>query len=294
MAKGKKRDCPPHAEEHMSQQMNVGSLSNLRVLSAVILAGTMVLASACSSDVGNPVAPGASTGVVNAEHESSSTAARPAASSALDGDDLCHRTSGTTAFVLITVPASTVDAHIAHGDARPGSPVPGQPDLILSRNCTPVSTSPITIAFDGLSHNGSAFRGYSQGGFTVSPTSGRWVALTTYGNPLPSIIFNRSAAQPTITAAVTITASGSEFRFQSVDLYSSITTIPYVFTGRLKSNQVFSVSAEEGNTFGSFVPVANPNATDTIDTLVITLSNPETPCCPNPVGLDNIVVVYQP
>ena len=104
------------------------------------------------------------------------------------------------------------------------------------------------------------------------------MALTTYGNPLPSIIFNRSAAQPTITAAVTITASGSEFRFQSVDLYSSITTIPYVFTGRLKSNLVFSVSAEEGNTFGSFVTVANPNATDTIDNLVITLSNPETPC----------------
>ena len=277
----------------MSQQLDVGSLWNLRVLSAVILAGTTVLASACSSDVGNPVAPGAGTGVVNAEHESSSTAASPAASSAQEGDDLCHRTSGTTAFVLITVPASVVDAHIAHGDARPGSPVPGQPDMILSRNCTPVSTSPITIAFD-LSNNGSAFKGYSQGGFTVSPTSGSWMVLRTYGNPLPSIIFNRSAAQPTITAAVTITASGSEFRFQSVDLYSSITTIPYVFTGRLKSNQVFSVSAEEGNTFGSFVTVANPNAADTIDTLVISLSNPETPCCPNPVGLDNIVVVYQP
>ena len=275
----------------MSQPMDVGSSSNLHVLSAVILAGTMGLASSCSRDVGNPVAPGAGTGVVNAEHESSSTTASPAASSALEGDDLCHRTTDT-AFVLITVPASVVDAHIAHGDARPGSPVPGQPDMILSPNCTPVSTSPVTIAFDGL--KGSAFKGYSQGGFTVTPTSGRWVALTTYGNPLPSIIFNRSAAQPTITAAVTITASGAEFRFQSVDLYSSITTIPYVFTGRLKSNQVFSVSAEEGNTFGSFVTVANPSATDTIDTLVITLSNPETPCCPNPVGLDNIVVVIQP
>jgi hypothetical protein len=91
--------------------MDVGSLSNLRVLSAVIVAGTMILASACSSDVANPVAPGAGTGVVNAEHESSSTTAGPAASSALEGDDLCHRTSGTTAFVLITAPASAVDTH---------------------------------------------------------------------------------------------------------------------------------------------------------------------------------------
>ena len=277
----------------MSQQMGAGSSSNLHVLS-VLLAGTMVLTLACSRDAGNSVAPGTVTGVVKAEHESSSTAASSAASSALEGSDLCHRAGGANAFVLITVPGSVVDAHIAHGDAPPGSPVPGQPDMILSRNCTAVSTSPVTIAFDGLSHNGSAFTAYSQGGFTVSPASGRWIALTTYGNPLPSIIFNRSAAQPTITAAVTITAGGSGFRFQSVDLYSSITTIPYVFTGRLNSNQVFSVSAEEGNTFGSFVTVANPNATDTIDTLVITLSNPETPCCPNPVGLDNIVVVYQP
>ena len=170
---------------------------------------------------------------------------------------LCHADRGRDPTIILVGPTAAA-AHIAHGDARPGSPVPGQPDMILTQNCASVSTSPVTIAFDGLSNNGSAFTGYSQGGFTVSPTAGHWRALTTYGNPLPSIIFNRSAAQPTITAAVTITASGSEFRFQSVDLYSSITTIPYVFTGRLKSNQVFSVSAEEGNTFGSFVTVPNP------------------------------------
>jgi hypothetical protein len=33
----------------------------------------------------------------------------------------------------------------------------------------------------------------------------------------------------------------------------------------------------------------NSSSTQTIDTLRITLSNPATDCCSNPVGLDNIV-----
>ncbi len=45
------------------------------------------------------------------------------------------------------------------------------------------------------------------------------------------------------------------------------------------------------NTFGNFATVSNPNADAQIDTLVIRLLNPAAACCPNPTGLDNIVVM---
>ena len=277
----------------MSKDRGVASsLSRLRLLAAMLLAGATALAMSCGKDVSNPVAPGPAG---DAEHESSSSGGvAGGAASSQQQSNLCHRVDSTNEFVLITVATATIDKFIAHGDARPGDPVPGQSGMILSPDCTAVSTSSVTITFVGLSSNGSKFKGYSQSGYTVSPTSGDWEVLATYGNPLPSIIFNRLATQSTITAEVTVTAGGAAFHFGSVDLYSSITTIPHVFIGRLKGTQVFSVAGEEGNTFGSFVTVANPNSSDTIDTLVIRLSNPETPCCPNPVGLDNIVVSYQP
>src|SRR5262245_25373214 len=276
----------------MSHALGVASsLSRLRLVVAVMLAGATVLAVSCARDVSNPVAP--ATVPAGAERPSSNGDA-PVGAGSQQQANVCHRADGSNQFVPITVAEATIDTLIAHGDARPGDPVPGQPGMILSPNCTVVSTSSVTITFDSLASHGPKFKEYSQAGYTVSPTSGNWDVLTTYGNPLPSIIFNRLAAEPTITADVTVTAGGATFRFSSVDLYSSITTIPHVFIGRLKSTQVFSVAGEEGNTFGSFVTVSNPNALDTIDTLVIRLSNPATPCCPNPVGLDNIVVSYQP
>jgi hypothetical protein len=73
-----------------------------------------------------------------------------------------------------------------------------------------------------------------------------------------------------------------------MDLYSSLTTIPYLVTGLRDSSPVFTVAGIVPNTFGSFATV-NSNSTQIIDTLRIALSNPATPCCSNPVGLDNIV-----
>jgi hypothetical protein len=82
-----------------------------------------------------------------------------------------------------------------------------------------------------------------------------------------------------------VTTGGSAFRFSSVDLYSSTTTIPYVFTGLKGATKVFSVSGTVPNTFGNFASVANPNAGDLIDTLVIELTNG---VAQNPMGLDNV------
>jgi hypothetical protein len=55
----------------------------------------------------------------------------------------------------------------------------------------------------------------------------------------------------------------------------------------IRSTKVFSVSGTVPNTFGELATVANPDAGDLIDTLVIELTN-GTACCKNPMGLDNV------
>jgi hypothetical protein len=140
----------------------------------------------------------------------------------------------------------------------------------------------------------SPFTTYTESGFTVAATSGSWATWTSFGNPAPFIYFLRTSPEPTITAQVAVTAGALPFRFDSIDLYSSITPIPYVFTGLLNSSTVFTQAGTVPNTFGGFATVTS-NGLQTIDTLLITLSNPATVCCAqNPVGLDNIVVTAVP
>lgn len=165
--------------------------------------------------------------------------------------------------------------------------------LALALLTSRVPASAATIGFNGLLTN-APVTNYAESGFTVSAVSGNWQAFIGYGNPAPLIQFIRQADQPTISASVQVTAGGSPFTFSAVDLYSSITTIPFVFQGFLNSIPVFTVSGTVPNTFGAFATRANPNAALPIDALLITLSNPATPCCANPVGLDNIVVNAAP
>jgi PEP-CTERM motif len=150
------------------------------------------------------------------------------------------------------------------------------------------SASAATITFNGLLSPGPITT-YVESGFTVSAVTGDWEARTGFGNPAPFIQFLRLATEPTITAQIEVSASGSPFSFASVDLYSSVTTIPYVITGLLGSSPVFTLSGTVPNTFGGFATVSAISA-PVIDTLRIALSNPATACCGNPVGLDNIVV----
>jgi hypothetical protein len=134
-----------------------------------------------------------------------------------------------------------------------------------------------TCTFDGLVDAG-AVSTYTESGITVVATAGSWQS---WGQAIAFI------ASPDVatTAQVRVTAGGSAFRFVSVDLYSSITTIPYVFTGLMGSTTVFSVSGTVPNTFGAFATVPNPYAEDRIDTLTIELTNPPSN---NPMGLDNV------
>jgi len=148
------------------------------------------------------------------------------------------------------------------------------------------------IGFNGLTVNGASVGSYTESGFTVLPTSGAWVVNTTYGNPAPFIEFS-ALSETTVTGEVRVSAGGSVFRFKFVDLYSSITTVPYTITGFRNSSRVFTFADTLPHTFGNFRTVANPNASTVIDTLRITLIN-ELPascvCQNNPMGLDNIVL----
>lgn len=147
----------------------------------------------------------------------------------------------------------------------------------------------VTCTFGGLLVDKETLSSYTESGITVVATAGGWQARTGYGKPSPFISFVTSAETSSI-GQMKVTDGGSAFSFVSVDLYSSVTPIPYVFTGLMGSTTVFSVSGTVPNTFGAFATVANPNAGDLIDTLVIELTN-GTACCDNPMGLDNVQLI---
>ena len=152
---------------------------------------------------------------------------------------------------------------------------------------TPTAT--FTLGFSSLRDNRAAFTTYNDASFTVSVVSADWIAITTYGNPIPFIQFTSPPGQTT-TGEIRITAGGAPFWFNSIDLYSSTTKIPYVFEGSLSGDPVFTVVNVLGNTFGAFARTPNPRSDAGIDTLLIRLSNPSAPCCGNPMGVDNLVL----
>lgn len=146
-----------------------------------------------------------------------------------------------------------------------------------------------TLDFNGVS--AGRFTTFTESGFTASVSDGSWTGVTTFGNPAPFIQF---VNPPTPDGTITVTDLGVPFSFNTVDLYSSVTPIPYTFTGLLNGNIVFRVTNTVPNTLGNFATVSNPNGTDLIDTLKISLSNPNTSVGSNPVGLDNVVVTPAP
>jgi len=147
-----------------------------------------------------------------------------------------------------------------------------------------------TIAFTGLMANESPAGTYAESGFTVTADSSDWIAWTFYGAPAPSIVFF-AQGKTALTRGVSVTAGAGTFKFVAVDLYSSMTPIPYRITGLRDSVVVFSMTGTLPNTFGNFRTVEHPNGRDTIDTLVIRLSNPAPAGGSNPMGLDNIVLL---
>lgn len=252
---------------------------------------SLVAASVAVACGRNPVSPGdASTSAASGSALAVPTGAQLAASQEKLG--ICHRT-GHGAFHLITIAAAAIDAHLNHGDGLVGSAVPDLPGWTFTSTCE-MAAARTTLSFVGLSGTGTPFSTYSESGFRIAPLTPIWTVSTTYGNPAPFILFRRST-DAAVSASIEVTATGdSLFTFESVDVYSSVTPIPYVLTGYRNGVPVFSLVGTQPNTFGNFATVTNPDAVLPIDRLVITLTNPTTPLCPtcanNPVGLDNIVV----
>jgi hypothetical protein len=140
-----------------------------------------------------------------------------------------------------------------------------------------------TVDFNGLpGDQGSPFTSFTEAGFTVAAISGSWLVGKNYGHPPPFIFFKH----PIVEGSIEITYDGGTFSFGSLDVYSSVTPVPYVFTGHLNGKTMFTTSGTVPLPYGNFISVSNPHRADLIDTLQVTLST----SIQNAVGVDNIVV----
>lgn len=149
------------------------------------------------------------------------------------------------------------------------------------------------IGFDDLpGANNDPFYFYSEDGFMVYPGGGSdWVQNIVYGKPAPSVIFNRQRGDPELWAGMFISEENARpFTFSAVDLYSSVTPIPYRFLGYREAVPVFDVYGTMPNTFGQFITAFNTDFEVEIDLLYIELVNPYVAIGGNPVGFDNVVV----
>ena len=150
------------------------------------------------------------------------------------------------------------------------------------------------ISFTGAGPHGSNVVSYTEAGFTVNVQAASWTVLGTYGNPLPSIQFAAVPTEPFTVGQLQVTAGGALFTFTSVDLYSSVTTIPYSVSGLLNGVPQFIHNGTVPPTSGRFATVSGPTVNIPIDTLIIGISNVPPPtcatCATNPMGVDNIAV----
>lgn len=77
------------------------------------------------------------------------------------------------------------------------------------------------ITFDPLSgSNGDAYVGHSEGGYTITATSGQWFEGHSYGNPVPDI-FSGPIYQPVSSTIEVTKDDGGYFHFVSVDASSN-------------------------------------------------------------------------
>jgi hypothetical protein len=154
-----------------------------------------------------------------------------------------------------------------------------------------------TVTFATAGPDRAPIASYAESGFLVQFRTGAWEVWTGFTNapvafPFPVFL---SPGGASATGEIRITAGGALFAFKSVDVYSSITPIPYAIVGTRSGTKAIELAdtipfaGVVGNTFGNFRTVTNPSPGRLVDELTLTLTNPAT-IGPNPMGLDNIVL----
>jgi hypothetical protein len=109
-----------------------------RLIAAIRIALIPLLTVACG-ETPNPVAPAPAGAPATSGHGSASSGR-----SAMTGVEVCHSTGGRNGFTLLSIAASAVEAHLNHGDALPGQPVPGQPGMAFDAHCRPIASREVT------------------------------------------------------------------------------------------------------------------------------------------------------
>jgi len=134
--------------------------------------------------------------------------------------------------------------------------------LILALGTLPAHGA--VIGFDDVvGPDGTQFTPYTEDGFTVTPDNDRWIIGRGYGNPAPFVYFLREQSEGEVVSGLSVTAGGSDFTFGSavldgVDVYSSITRIPFRIRGSRDSATFFDLEGTVPNTFGNFATIVPP------------------------------------
>ena len=162
--------------------------------------------------------------------------------------------------------------------------IPSLPPVVVPQPPNPAPPAGgVVITLDGGS---GTLTSYTEAGFVVTPTAQTWVFIAIGGR---SLAFGASGTV-SVDGEVRITAAGgARFQFQSVDVFSIFTPVPYVFTGMLGSTTVFTVAGRLGG-LGRFATIASGQSGVPIDTLLISLTNMSPSANGNVVGFDNVVV----
>ena len=135
-----RRHFDPEASVKIHSHSNLFALfSYFRFCRELLVASTVVAATACGNTVGAPTAPNL-TGASHAETPLTGNATAAGMTTVTDTKvDICHRTEGVDGFILIGVAQPAVAAHLLHGDGRMGDPVPGQRGMVFGPDCAPTA-----------------------------------------------------------------------------------------------------------------------------------------------------------